>query len=59
MAAALRGDRPQGRMMAWMSSTATRIMSRGLSASANNAGVTWLTRTSVHWAESSTATSRV
>lgn len=34
-------------------------MALGLSASAKSLGVTWLTRTSVHWAERRTATRSV
>ena len=59
IARAFCGDSPQGRMMAWICSTGTAAMACGVSARANRAGVTWLTRSSVHWALSNTATSRV
>ena len=42
-----------------ISLTDRRAIFAGVSARAKRTGVTWLTRTSVHWAESSTATSRV
>ena len=55
----LRGDRPQGRMIAWIFSTSALAIFCGVSASRNNSGVTWLTRTSVHWALNKTAISNV
>ncbi len=59
MALDLRGERPQGLMISRISSTGTCTMLWGLLARAKRLGVVWLTRTSVHWADSSTAISRV
>ena len=59
IALAFCGDSPHGRMMAWIFATGTCRMSAGLSAIAQSCGVTRLTRLSVHWAESNTATSSV
>ena len=53
------GDKPQGRITACISSTGISFMVKGLSANSHNAGVTWLTLSSVHCAESSTATKSV
>ena len=53
------GDRPQGRMISRTAGTGCLAMSWGLSARSNRAGVTWFTLSSVHWALSRTATSKV
>ena len=55
MEADLAGERPQGRMICWISATGSLAMACGLLALAKCAGVTWLTRTSVHCAERITA----
>ena len=55
MAADFAGDRPQGRMISRIFSTGTRAIASGVSARPKSAGVTVLTRASVHWAERSTA----
>ena len=59
MAADFVGESPQGRMMAKISSTGMWRIFSAVSARAKRAGVTWLTRRSVHCAERSTATSKV
>ena len=59
IACAFRGASPHGRTIASISATVRRAIAAGLSASLNNAGVTRLTRLSVHCAESSTAMSNV
>ena len=59
MARAFCGDSPQGRIIARISSTGTRIIAAGVSARAKSPGVTVFTRRSVHWADNSTASSRV
>ena len=46
-------------MMALMSATSCFIMSTGLSANSKSAGVTLFTRSSVHCADSNTATNNV
>ena len=53
------GANPQERICPKMVSTPSLLMSVGLSAAANSAGVTILTRASVHWADSNTAISNV
>ena len=59
MARAFWGDNPQGRMIAWICSTGARAMACDVAANAQSCGVTKFTRLSVHWAESTTATSKV
>ncbi len=59
IALAFRGASPQGRTMALISSTVRAAIAAGLSAILKSAGVTRLTRLSVHCAESSTAINRV
>jgi len=59
MAFDLVGDRPQGRMISKMSSTGTVVIFFALRARRKSLGVTWLTRSSVHWALNKTATNKV
>ena len=49
------GDKPQGRIMFWISSTESLSISVGLLALAKRSGVIWFTRSSVHWALRRTA----
>jgi len=53
------GASPQLRIRRWISATGRRASASGVGAAAKSAGVTWFTRASVHWAESTTETSRV
>jgi hypothetical protein len=53
------GASPHERIAEWISSTGNRAMASGVRAFAKSPGVTLLTRSSVHCAESSTATSSV
>ncbi len=53
------GASPQVRMRFWISATGRGAIASGVAARANSAGVTRFTRSSVHWADSTTATSRV
>ena len=59
IAAALRGASPHGRTIASICATGSAAIAAGVAAAAKSAGVTWLTRLSVHCAESTTATSSV
>ena len=56
---ALAGASPHDLMIAWMSRAASRAMASGVRARAKRRGVTWFTRTSVHWADRTTARSSV
>ena len=53
IALAFCGASPQERMIAWISGNRQPRHLFGVSAAANRAGVTWLTRLSVHWADRS------
>ena len=59
IALAFAGERPQGRITRWISATESFTIASGVAARANRIGVIWLTLTSVHCAESSTAISSV
>jgi endonuclease-3 len=56
---ALAGASPHDLMIVWMSRAASRAMASGVRARAKRRGVTWFTRTSVHWADRTTARSSV
>ena len=56
---ALVGASPTSRMSSRIRSGPSATISSGVAASANSAGVIWLTFLSVVWAESATATSKV
>jgi len=56
---ALVGARPQLRIKRWISPGFSFAIAAGVEARAKSAGVTWLTRASVHCADSTTATSKV
>ena len=53
------GTKPQGRMIAAMSSMLMAAIACGVGASAKRIGVMVFTRASVHWADKTTATNRV
>ncbi len=56
---ALAGASPHGRMTDSISRGDSRAMASGVRARANRSGATWFTRTSVHWADSTTAINSV
>ena len=53
------GASPQLRIRPSIVGAGRRAIASGVAAAAKSAGVTWLTRASVHWAESTTETSSV
>ena len=59
IAFAFAGARPHERIIRSISAGGSTAIAAGVDARANRAGVTWFTRSSVHCAESTTATSSV